>query len=120
MPDPVLDEISPSYIREKRLDLTLDESTVKVRAFQPALVNVSYLRALPEGVMLPLVLEIQGPSAQSYQRREYVRTAPVSIIFTPKEGGPHLVTLRESAHNLYWASLNLDVEGELLEAPRPV
>lgn len=119
MADSALEEISPSYVREKRIDLTLDETTVKVRAFQQALLNVAYDRALPEGVMLPLVLEIQGSSPQSYQRREYTQVPPTAIIFTPREGGPHLVVLREVAHNRWWGSLNLDVEGELLEAPKP-
>lgn len=120
MADTTLDEISPRYVREKRLDLKLDASQLTVRAFQPVLVNVGYARAKPEGVMMPLVLEVQGPSPLSYQRREYTKALPVSFIFTPREGGPHLVTLREVAHNKWWASLNLDVEGELLEAPKPV
>lgn len=120
MAEPILDEISPSYVREKRLDLTLDPSVVKVRAFQPTLVNVSYERAKPEGIMLPLVLEVQGSSPQSYQRREFTRTAPTSFIFTPGEGGPHTVVLREVAHNKWFGVLKLAVEGELLEAPRPV
>jgi len=115
-----LDEIAPLYVREKRLDLTLDQSITTVRAFAPVLVQISYERALPEGVTLPLVFELQGPSAQSYQRREYLRTAPASIIFTAREGGPHVATLREVAHNRWWGSLRLDVEGERIEAERPV
>jgi len=115
-----IDDIAPSYVREKRIDLTLDAGQLTVRAFQPVLVNVGYDRCKPEGVMMPLVLEVQGPSPQSYQRREYTKALPVSFIFTPREGGPHLVTLREVAHNRWWSSLNLDVEGELLDAPKPV
>lgn len=119
MSDSIAEEISPSYIREKRLDLTLDPSITVVRAFQSVLINVSYTRTLPGGVMLPLVLEIQGSSPESYQRREYTRTAPNSIIFTPREGGPHKVVLREVAHNRWWGVLSLDVAGEQLRPPRP-
>ena len=119
MVDSLIEELSPSYIREKRFDLTL-EPNAKPRANNSLLVNVSYARALPEGVMLPLVLEIQGTSSKSYQRREFTRTAPTAIIFSPREGGPHLVTLREAAHNRWFGALRLDVEGELLEPPRPV
>lgn len=115
-----MDELSPRYIREKRLDISLDQSLVKAKAFSALVLNVSYARTLPEGIMLPLIFEVQGPSPQSYQRREYLRTAPSSIIWTPREGGPHLVTLREAAHNRWWGSLSLDVEGELIEPPRPV
>lgn len=115
-----IDDISPSYVREKRIDLALDASVVKLRAGSSILLTVSYARALPAGAMLPLVLEIQGPSAGSYQRREFTRNAPATIAFKPVEGGSHLVTLREAAHNRWWGSLQLEVEGELLEPPRPV
>lgn len=119
MADPTLDEISPAYVRDKRFDLTL-ELGANARANNSILINVSYKRALPQGASLPLVLEVQGPSAQSYQRREYTRVLPVALIVSPREGGPHLVTLREVAHNRWFGTLSLDVEGELLEAPKPV
>lgn len=114
MSELLLEEISPRYIREKRLDLTLDQSVTAPSAFNPILVNVSYARTLPDGVMLPLVLEVQGPSPQSYQRREYTTVRPDGIIFTPREGGVHLVVLREVAHNRFWGRLRIDVAGELL------
>jgi len=115
-----IDDLAPSYIREKRIDLTLDPSNPVVRAGRPVLIGVSYARALPAGIMLPLVLEIQGPSPGGYQRREFTRTVPAGVIFTPREGGPHLVTLREAAHNRWWGSLTLDIEGELIDPPSPV
>jgi hypothetical protein len=119
MAERTIDELSPAYVRDKRFDLAV-ELGAKVAAGRPLLLTVSYKRALPEGVMLPLVLEVQGPSAQSYVRREYTKAAPSAIIFTPQEGGPFVVTLREVAHNRWWGSLNLTVEGEMLEAPKPV
>ena len=113
-----LEELSPGYVREKRIDLTLDDEAPSPAAFVPVLINVGYTRALPEGVALPLLLEVQGPSSQSYQRRVFTHATPSSLIFTPREGGRHLVVLREAAHNRWWGSLQLDVAGELLEAPR--
>lgn len=118
MTDRLLDEIAPRYIREKRIDLTLDPAIVQVRAFNPVRVIVDYSRAAPEGVVLPLILEIQGPSAGSYQRREFLRVAPRALLWSPREGGVHLVVLREAAHNRWFGSLRLDVEGELLEPKR--
>jgi hypothetical protein len=109
-----LDEIAPSYIGEDRLDLSLDPSIVTPSAFVPLLVNVSYGRCVPQGVMLPLIFEAQGPSPESYVRRVFMRAAPSSVIFTPREGGPHLVTLREAAHNRWWGRLRLSIEGETL------
>lgn len=110
-----LDEISPRYIGEDRIDLSLDPSITVPGAFAPLLVNVSYARCEPNGVMLPLIFEAQGPSAESYIRRVFSRAAPASLIFTPREGGPHLVVLREAAHNRWWGRLRLSVEGETLD-----
>lgn len=114
------DEVSPSYLREDRIDLTLDASNADPAAFQSLLINVSYTRALPQGVMLPLILEVIGPSSTSYQRREFTRSAPNTLIITPREGGAHRVILREVAHNRWFGRLSLQVAGELLEAETPV
>jgi hypothetical protein len=115
----VLDEIAPTYLREQRLDLGLVQES-NTRAFAPVVIEVQYTRTAPEGVMLPLVLEVQGPSPQSYQRRIFSHAAPASIAFTPREGGRHSVILREVAHNRWWGLLELDVEGELLEPAKSV
>ena len=117
---PTIDELAPRTIREKRLDITLDPSINAPRAFQPIIVTVSYARALPEDIALPLILEVQGPSAQSYQRRVYDRVRPGSVIFTPREGGRHLVVLREAAHHRWWGSLAIQVAGEQLDPSKPV
>jgi hypothetical protein len=120
MGDALLDELSPRYMREDRIDVTLDASVTSPSAFDSILVNASYARCLPEGVVLPLILEVFGPSAQSYQRHEFARVAPSSFVFRPVEGGRHRVILREAAHNRWWGALSVDVAGELLEAPTPL
>jgi hypothetical protein len=113
-----IDEIAPPEIRAKRIALTLDPSVSVVRAFEPIVVNVDYAKTLPDDVMLPLILEVQGPSTESYQRREFIRVKPGSFVVRPREGGVHMVTLREAAHNRFWGSLRLDVQGEQL-VPKP-
>jgi hypothetical protein len=115
-----IDELSPAYLREKRIDLTLDPTNVQVAAFGSILVQVSYARALPQGVVMPLILEVRGPSAQSYQRRLFTRNAPASFVWRPCEGGVHKLILREAAHNRWWGSLRVVVAGELLDTPRPL
>lgn len=117
MRDLAAEELSPNYVRERRIELALAPLETPM-ALRPLLVTVSYARTLPEGVVLPLIFEVQGPSPQSYQRREFLRTAPRSIIFTPREGGEHLVSLREAYHNKWWGSLTVQVAGELLVDPR--
>lgn len=106
---PTLDELAPRLIREKRLDLSLDPEAEPPRSLRPTTVLVSYARTRPEGVMLPLIFEVQGPSSTSYQRRYFIRAAPKAIIFTPKESGRHLVILREAHHHRWWSSLALEV-----------
>jgi hypothetical protein len=119
MAETTLDELSPAYVRDKRITLAVEQGA-KVSAGRPLLLTVSYAKTLPEGVMLPLLLEVQGPSRASYVRREYTRAAPGAVIFTPREGGPFTVILREVAHNRWFGTLNLTVEGELIEPPKPV
>jgi hypothetical protein len=109
---PTIDELAPQYVREKKLDLSTDPDAEAPRANRSILVTVNYGRTAPDGVSLPLVMEIQGPSPTSYQRRVFSRTRPASVIFTPREGGRHDVILREAAHNRWWGSLALEVAGE--------
>lgn len=109
-----LDEICPPYIGEDRLVLQLQQLGV-VRAFEQVAISVDYSATEPEGVVLPLELLIQGPSPQSYVHRVFRRSKPTTLIFTPREGGSHLITLREFAHNKWWGRLVVRVEGQLLE-----
>ncbi len=109
-----IDEIAPSYVKEKRFDLTLADDTGLPKANQSIVINVAYDRALPEGVVMPLILEVQGPSESSYQRREFLRTAPSSIVVIPREGGLFRVILREFAHNKWFGSVGFTVSGEPL------
>lgn len=120
MGDAFIDELSPSYLREKRISLSLDASNETPSAFHSIMIAVDYEKTLPEGIQLPLIVEIQGPSSNSYERRVISRTAPTAIIFRPSEGGAHHVTMREAAHNRWWGSIVIDVAGELLEAPKVI
>jgi hypothetical protein len=114
-----LDEICPPYYAEDRIDLSLS-STARIRARDRVAISVSYTRTATEGLVLPLEMIVQGPSEQSYLRRIYRRIRPQMLLLTPKEGGPHLVVLREYGHNKWWGSISFEVDGQLLEVPRPM
>lgn len=114
-----LDEICPRYIGEDRLVLQL-QTIGAVRAFEQVAIAVDYSATAPEGVVLPLELLIQGPSPQSYVYRVFRRSKPTTLIFTPREGGSHLITLREFAHNKWWGRLVVSVDGQPLQEPRAV
>jgi hypothetical protein len=113
---PTIDELSPRTVREKKLDVQLAPNDTAPRARSPVTLLVSYDRTLPAGVMLPILFEVQGPSASSYQRREFLKHKPTTVIFTPREGGRHHVTVREVGHNLWWGSLAFEVAGDELRA----
>lgn len=113
-----IDEISPGYIGEDKLQLSLDPTQVHIRTLQSVLVNVDYSQTMPEGVVLPLIFESQGPSPFSYTRKVFYRQ-PTSFVWVPQEGGRHMLLLREAAHNRWHGKLKLRVEGETNEVPRP-
>lgn len=107
-----IDDLSPPYVRERRIVMTLGVGSSSPAANQSMVIDVDYSKTLPEGLILPLILEVQGPSQASYQRRVFSRAQPRSIVITPREGGRHNVTLREVAHNKWWGAVQFDVAGE--------
>lgn len=111
-----LDELSPANLRDRRIDLALAEGSTSPRAYQSVVIDVGYAPAAPAGVVPPLVFEAHGPSAGSYERREYT-TPPTQIVWTPQEGGPHQLTLREAAHNYWYGALRFTVAGLPLDPP---
>ena len=115
---PTIDELAPRYVREKKLDISTDPDGEAPRMNRPILLTVSYARTLPDGVALPLIMEVQGPSPASYRRVVYDRLRPTTLIFTPREAGRHLVVLREAAHDRWWGSIALTVAGELANTPK--
>lgn len=112
MGNPWQDAISPRYLREDRVDLSLADPDSAPSALRSFVVNVDYARTLPQYVVMPLVFEVFGPSSASYRRRVFRRTPPSSIVITPQEGGEHRLILREAAHNKWWGKLAVTVAGD--------
>ena len=108
-----LDEISPEYLRDQRLSLRLQDAT-QPAAGRASVLVLDYTRAAPEGVSPPLVFEAKGPSRLGYQRTVFY-TPPRTIVWVPREGGTHQVTIRELGHNKWFGSLSVSVAGESLE-----
>jgi hypothetical protein len=103
-----LDEISPPYLRDQRIQLALAAGQTPQRG-RPVLLEVSYALAAPQGVALPLIFEARAGTATSYQRRTFLRAPPPAITWTPRERGTYSLTLREFAHNYWWGSLQIEV-----------
>lgn len=112
----IAEELSPSTYGEDRFDLTLSSETPNPIALSPVIVLVSYERADPEGVVLPLELTITGPSGRAtFQRRFFRRLKPIEISFRPIEGGSTLIRVAELFHNRWFGKLVLDIAGTPLD-----
>lgn len=111
----IVDEISPRELGEDRIDLQV--TTTAPMALNLVSVSVDYSRADPEGVVLPLLMIVVGPSGiVTRQQRFFQRFAPTTLTFRPIEGGRTLVTLAELYHNRWFGRLVFDVAGEPLES----
>jgi hypothetical protein len=108
----IIDELSPTYVGEKRFVLALAEDSLSPRALTPINIEVDYSACEPEGVMFPLELTIVVPTEQDFRRVLYNRSAPSTISFQPREGGRHVVRLGEVGHNRWFGYIEIDVAGE--------
>lgn len=111
-----LDELAPLEVGSESLGLSLADPTATLQAFRAININVDYSGAGDDGVQFPLELRITGPSPSSFEQHFFRRTAPSQLSFTPKEGGPYLVLLREVAHNRRKGKLVLEVAGERVDS----
>jgi hypothetical protein len=108
----LVDDLAPAYMGEDRIRLTL--VTLAPQAFSEVEVEVDYAKTLPEFVTKPLELIVRSPSPENFFYRVFARTVPRTITFIAREGGRHLVLVRESAHNLWHGKLVVDVAGDRL------
>lgn len=113
---PIVDEISPDFIGEDRIKLSLSELTPAPRAFSPVQIDVDYSDADDiGGIVRPLELTVTAPTPANFRRRIIRKSLPSSIIIKPQEGGEHLVVLKECGHNKAVGIFVLDVAGEPTE-----
>lgn len=109
----LVNEISPNYLGQPRIDLALEDPITTPRAQRQVAISVSFDRCDPQGVCPPLQMLVQGPSADSFIRRTFYEV-PDRLTFTPREGGAHSVTLREAHHNHWWGNCTFVATGERL------
>lgn len=118
-----LDEFAPTYVREQLLVIALANSLI------PAKVNTAVdltveatgdAAADKAGLVVPIEMIVTSPSSaargQPFYRHVFRRKAPTQISFVPREGGDHLVVLREVAHNKWWGSIQISVVGSSLQS----
>lgn len=87
------------------------EADAKARAFEPFPLVVSLASAqVGNGLAPPFEVIFAAPSG-THERVELFE-APLAIMLRAQEGGTHRVTLREIAHNRWWGSTTIDVDGD--------
>jgi len=109
-----IDELSPAYIGEDRILLSVDPSTPP-RVGDVCQINVDYSGCEPEGTAVPMEMVIQGEGANGFQERTFRRRRPLQLLFVPTIAGEHLVILREINHNRWLGRLRVAVVGEKSE-----
>lgn len=117
----LLDDLCPEYVGAASIKLApVDVSTP--RAFTAVDLTVSIepsaLDAQRVGLSLPLELTVTAPSNSGFFRHVFRRSIPSTVSFIPKEGGEHLVRLREVGHNRWYGTLVVSVAGERADARR--
>jgi hypothetical protein len=110
-----IDELSPAYVGEDRIRLTLDPNTDPPTVGRVVTVIVDYSACDPQGVNLPIDFIVQGPSATSYRSKVLRRKRPTRLSFIPSESGSHLLLIREQTHNRWFGKLVLTVAGDFRE-----
>jgi hypothetical protein len=115
----IIDIISPVEMGEQRISVTLDETSKPLLAFKPITINFDYSNASPEGIVLPLEIEVQPDAkhiaqAGGYRTKIYRTIAPESYTFTVPSAGDYLVVLREIYHMQWYGKLLLEVDGDRL------
>lgn len=110
------DELCPEYVGEKRITLNLDDALATIRARTTVFLNIDYSGCEPEGVALPLVFTVTTERGSTFERRVYKRVAPTQIGFVPREGGLFTIRLAEFAHNRWFGSLEVTVQGDRLKS----
>ncbi len=106
------DKISPSYVGEEKIVLTLSATTPLPRAFDEVVVDIDYSKTLPAGVSLPLIFRAVDPAGRKLIERVLRRLAPTELSFRPISGGLHLIWLAEAAHHRWFGALRIDVAGD--------
>jgi hypothetical protein len=110
-----IDEICPAYVGENRITITL-AAEQNPRAFSPVRLLLDFSKCEEEGgIVPPLEVYVGAPSPAQCEARTISSTSPpTEISFVPKQGGPHIVTVREVFHNRWWGSVVVQVTGEKL------
>lgn len=109
-----LDRVSPTFIGEDRITITVDPVSLPLLAFSIITLNFDYSQTAPVGVVLPLIMQVQPGFGRGagYFEKVFRRQRPSQFAFSVDSAGRYLVLLKERGHNFWQGRLIFEVEGE--------
>lgn len=111
----LLDLISPVDMGSDKIVLSVDNlNDGALLVSRPITLLFDYSLAAPNGVVLPLVLQVQPAfgSGVGYVEKVFRRFAPESYAFTVPSAGIYLAVLRECYHQRWQGRILFEVEGD--------
>ena len=111
VPTNAADEMFGDSFRAEAIVLAPFDVDAKARAFEPYPLTVALSASYQgNGLAPPFELIVAAPSG----RHEVTELSelPIAILLRAQEGGTHRVTLREVAHNRWWGSTTITVDGD--------
>jgi hypothetical protein len=113
---PFIEDFSPENIQARRITIALNKSTLNPKALDTVIFDLDYSGADTEGgIVLPLTIVVQAPTSGGYSLRHVFFSKPRQHVYRPISSGNHLITVRESGHNLFFGSLPFVVAGDPLD-----
>ncbi len=106
-----IDEISPNYVGEDKITLSLHDPQSQLLANVPFQIDINYDGASGAGIMLPLEL-IVNDSGGKESRKTFTRTKPSSLLLKLSTRGPHSILLKELYHNRWQGRIIVTLQGE--------
>lgn len=110
-----IDDISPRFVGEDRITVTLDPTSDPPFVERPITVNFDYSAAdVDGGVVPPLTVKVRptfGDGTGAIDKT-FSGPRPSSFTFRLFGAGRHLIVIKESAHNRWQGRLEIDVQGE--------
>ncbi len=111
------DRVSPAFVGEDKITVVVDDvsflagSLVTNRAIT---VRFDYSDADPEGVQLPIIVELQPGfgDGDAYRRVSFTRFVPETYTFKVTGAGKYFILIKERFHNKWQGRLEVEVEGD--------
>lgn len=112
MPQTYQEQLSAPELGQKMIELELSQETLNPLEGSPVTVLCDYSQALPNGVTLPISIQVTTPDGRRIVDRVISRVLPESFDFIPDVGGVHLARVIEVDHNRWFGSMQISVTGD--------